>query len=116
MNLIAAWRRHITGPSGEELRQALVRVSTGLWVTFYVCWYVSRQAGFIHEHRIALTALAVWLVLAIGFVAPIWVWPCADLARRMLGILVDVSATTFGLFVMGEGGVVLVGLYLFIIF
>src|SRR6476620_8055986 len=34
----------------------------------------------------------------------------------MLGILADVGALTFGLFVMGEGGVVLVGVYFFIIF
>jgi two-component system sensor histidine kinase RpfC len=117
MNLTAAWQRHVIGPSGSELEQALLRVLMGLLVTLYVCWYVSREAGFIDEHdRIALTPLAVWLILAIGIFAAIWIWPSANVARRMLGILADVGAITFGLLVMGGGGVVLVGTYLFIIF
>ena len=116
MNLTAAWRRHVTGPSGSELEQALLRVLMGLLVTLYVCWYVSREGYVGEDARFDLTVLAGCLILAIGIFASIWIWPSVNLAGRMLGILVDVGAITFGLFVMGEEGVVLVGTYLFIIF
>ncbi len=117
MNLTAAWRRYVTGPSGSELEQAALRASIALVVTLYVCWYASRRVGFIDEHdRIALTAQAVWLILAIGMFSAIWKWPSANVARRVLGILVDVGATTFWLFITGGAGAALVGMYPFITF
>jgi two-component system sensor histidine kinase RpfC len=85
-------------------------------VTLYLLWYASRNAYMDEHEGIALTGFAGWLVLSICIFAAVWIWPSANAARRMLGILVDVGAITFGLFVSGEGGAVLLGFYLFVIF
>jgi two-component system, sensor histidine kinase RpfC len=42
-------------------------------------------------------------------------WPGPSISRRIVGILIDVSAATWALWLMGEAGVMLVGIYLFII-
>src|SRR5690348_16765575 len=113
MNIIAAWRARRT----PELEQAILRLVIAGIVTFYLCVaWVSGDSHLDERDIIILTGLAVWCAYAIGTFFAIWIWPALSATRRVLGILVDVGLTTFALFLMGERGVFLVGVYLFLIF
>jgi two-component system sensor histidine kinase RpfC len=66
--------------------------------------------------KILLLGLLGFFMLAIGIFVAIWIWPAPNVPRRVLGMLADVGAITFALFLAGESGVGLVGIYLFSIF
>jgi two-component system, sensor histidine kinase RpfC len=114
MNLSAALRARLSVPSGDELGQAILRIGLLSVVTLYAWWL--RVPPWDEHDTILLTGLAGWLILAIGIFAAIWISPAANAPRRVLGILADAGAVTFGLFLAGESGAMLVGLYLFITF
>jgi two-component system sensor histidine kinase RpfC len=65
---------------------------------------------------VVLTSLAVWFAASLGLLLAIWIWPAPSVTRRVLGIVADVGALTFAPFLMGESGVMVVGLYLWLIF
>lgn len=117
MNLTAAIRARLSGASRSELEQAIVRIVLLLFVTLWV-WSLGglRVLPAVEHDTILLTGLAGWLSLAIGIFAAIWIWPAANVPRRVLGILADAGTITFGLLLAGESGASFVGVYLFIIF
>jgi hypothetical protein len=60
--------------------------------------------------------MASWLVLALGILAAVWLWPAVNRPRRFLGMFADAGAITFGLSLAGRSGNVMVASYLFTIF
>jgi two-component system sensor histidine kinase RpfC len=117
MSLKAAWQARISAPSRPELEQAILRITVLSIVTLYVLWFVNRHAPpWLEDQKILVAGLAGWLVLAMGIFAAVWTWPAANGPRRFLGMLADVGAITFGLFLAGSLGAFLVSLYLLIIF
>jgi two-component system, sensor histidine kinase RpfC len=74
------------------------------------------DATLVEHDKMLRQGLTAWLILAIAILATIWIWPTTNITRRLLGMLADVGAITFGLFLAGESGAVFVGAYLFIIF
>jgi two-component system sensor histidine kinase RpfC len=84
-------------------------------VTVFVLWSVSRHTPNSGDDGLVVECLTGWLLLAIGILIAVWMWPAANMPRRVLGMLADVGAITFALFFMGSGGAILVGTYLFLI-
>jgi two-component system, sensor histidine kinase RpfC len=97
-----------------ELEQAHIRVLSAAGIATYAAVYV------MTTHRSPADAgllpfVSSYLAAAIVIVLAIWALPAKSVTRRILGIFADVSAATWGIWVMGEGGAVIVGVYLFFI-
>src|ERR1700680_4729115 len=74
----------------------------------------SSAAGIVGDDKLLLIVLASFSMLAISIFAAIWIWPAPNVARRVVGMLADAGTVTFALSLVGESGVGLVGVYLFI--
>jgi hypothetical protein len=127
VNLRALLKARISASLGPELEQAILRIALLSMVTLYAAWVVGRlhhgvpsfgaeSIPWTEDETILVGGLAGWLVLALGIFAVVLVSPAANRARRVLGMLVDVGAITFGLLFAGKGGAGLVGIYFFLIF
>ena len=62
----------------------------------------------------ALLAALAFFAFAVAITVRIIQTPGISKFRRILGIVVDNTAASFGVFVLGEAGAVIVGLYLFV--
>lgn len=102
--------------SRNELEQALLRAAIFLIITLDVWWYIRRDGHLDEPGQMLLTGLAGWLILAIGIIASMWMWPALNVSRRVLGLVGDVGAITLLLSLTGGEGAVYVWVYLFIIF
>ena len=115
MNPIAALRARLKGRSDTEHEQAILRVVLLGWVILFM-WARSAVPPLAENDQILLLGLLGFCVLAIGIFVAIWIWPAPNVPRRVLGMVADAGAVTFALFLAGESGVGLVGIYLFSIF
>ena len=77
-------------------------------------WYVERDSKLDVDAVQALLAAFAFFAFAVAITARIVQRPGISKARRILGIVVDNAVASFGVFVLGEGGAVIVGLYLFV--
>jgi two-component system sensor histidine kinase RpfC len=107
MNALRFLKTRLRARADSEHEQALVRLSfVGL-----VLACVALIGGRVDVELI----LAGYFAVAIGIFAAICVWPAANASRRVLGMVADAGAITFGLFLAGNAGITLFGAYLFII-
>jgi two-component system sensor histidine kinase RpfC len=117
MNLLAALRARLRERPDSEHEQAILRVLLVGLITVYMWGRITAAARPVVEgDRLLLSGLVGFFALAVAIFAVICVWPAANTPRRILGMLADVGATTFALFLTGAAGVWVVGVYLFVIF
>jgi two-component system, sensor histidine kinase RpfC len=114
MNRIAALRARLKGRSDSEHEQAILRIMLLGLITIYM-WGRSAVPPLPEDDRILLIGLLGFFMLAIGIFVAIYIWPAPNVPRRVVGMVADVGAITFALFLAGESGVGLVGAYLFVI-
>jgi two-component system sensor histidine kinase RpfC len=75
--------------------------------------------AFRHEGNsqdLLILGVSVFLVFSALLFASIVVWPAANVARRILGMIADSATTTFCVALSGEVGIAIFGVYLFISF
>jgi two-component system, sensor histidine kinase RpfC len=112
-------RRRLKARSDSEHEQAILRIVIVALVLAYMGATYSRAdtaAGPGHGELLLLQGLAASLVLAVALFAAICIWPLPNIPRRAVGMLADAGAATFCMFLAGESGVSMVGVYLFITF
>lgn len=100
------------GPARMEFEQAMLRVVVSAAVLAYVVWYVGRDGVVSGDEVQALVAAVAFFSFAGAITIRILQAPGISKSRRILGIVVDNTVCSYGLFVLGEGGAVIVGLYL----
>ena len=93
-----------------EFGQATLRVGVSAVVLAYVV-YLGRH-GLLNAELHALAAALAFFAFAVAIAGRILQAPGVSKSRRVLGIVVDNAVASYGLFVLGEGGAVIVGLYL----
>ena len=104
----------IVGVPRLEFEQAIIRVGISFLVLAYVVWYVGRDSKLNVDEVQALLAAFAFLTFAVAIALRILQAPGVSKARRILGIVVDNSVASYGLFVLGEGGAVILGTYLLV--
>ena len=99
-----------------ELEQAGVRVAVVGLIVAYLFFESWRDGSIVASEAIALTWAVATLVFGIGLL--IWIGAVGgkSVVWRVLGMIVDNAATTYCLILMGEGGAIIIGVYLFITF
>jgi two-component system, sensor histidine kinase RpfC len=97
-----------------EFGQAILRVVVSAAVLAYVAWYVGRDGNVTGDEVQALVAACAFFAFAGAITLRILQAPGISKARRILGIVVDNAVASYGLFVLGEGGAVILGTYLLV--
>lgn len=119
MNLTAALRTRLSARPDGEHEQAILRVVVlAVVVTYLAAIFFSGDGatGRGHGELLLLRGLAAALVLALVLLLAIFIWPAPNVTRRVVGMVADAGAATFVMFLAGEAGVAMVGVYLFITF
>ncbi len=99
-----------------ELEQAVLRVLLGGIVLVYLLVYTLKDGTLSpHELEVDLVALSFFL-FGFGVTARILISGKHSVTRRLIGVLADNAVTSYCLIRMGEGGAVVLGVYLFVTF
>lgn len=115
-NLTETLAGYLARVDRPEFEQSLLRVAIGGAVMLYLFWY-TLQGGAIKPQEYAVLWVSVgFFVLALALTAVIVVVRGVSVTRRYLAMFADNAVTTFCLYQMGEGGAVVIGVYLFITF
>jgi two-component system sensor histidine kinase RpfC len=101
---------------GTELEQSALRVIIGGIVLAYLAWYASRDGEVKRDEAEVLAVAIGFFVFSVLLMLRIIARRDVSVARRFLGMIADNAVTTFCLIRMGEGGAVVLGVYLFITF
>ena len=99
-----------------ELEQTSLRVLIAGIVMVYLFWY-SRRDGAVSASESVVLQVSVWFfVFGLALMLRVLSTSRPSVPRRYLGMIADNAVTTFCLMQMGEGGAVVIGVYLFITF
>ena len=114
---LASVRQHLSGRPDTEHEQAIVRLAVGAMLFLYLLPQAFEGNGMPSGAQPSLLAAMVcFMVLAAGVFAWIWVAPSASPTRRLFGTFLDLGATTFFMYTLGEYGAPLYVVYLWTIF
>lgn len=110
-------KRFVARCDRMELAQACIRVLIAGVVLVYLAWYTFRPSDSPQESHVEVLSVAGAFFLLSCFLAlRILAAGKASVRRRFLGMVVDNAVTTYCLIRMGEGGAVIIAVYLFITF
>lgn len=116
LSLLASLYQRLTSRADSEHEQAIYRVAL-VGVITVLFWVVSHFSGPTAENRsVLLPGLLGFFLLAVAIFVAICIWPSTNNPRRVVGMLADACGTTFALFLTGDQGVWLIGVFLFITF
>jgi len=99
-----------------ELEQAVLRVGIVGIILAFLFWYVLRDGRIESAEYEVLAVTSVFL--AFGVLLTLWILaaPHVSVPRRFIGMIADNVVATYFLSQMGEGGAVILFVYLFITF
>jgi two-component system sensor histidine kinase RpfC len=101
---------------GSELEQALLRVLIGGAVMAYLAWLVFFSGASQPQHSEVFAVSVGFFLLGVAIVVRVVVHPQGSVARRILAMIADNAVTSYCLIRTGEGGAVVLFVYLFITF
>ena len=99
-----------------ELEQALLRVVIVAAILAFLFWYVLRDGRIESAEYEVLTVTSVFLAFGVLLTLRILAAPHVSVLRRFIGMIADNVVATYFLSQMGEGGAVILFVYLFITF
>ncbi len=99
-----------------EFEQSLIRLGMELVVLVYLFYRYITLAALTHSDIIAFRILGVFLLLALILMGSILYSGKPSVLRRLAGAWIDQGGTTLFMALTGEVGVMLVGIYLWVIF
>jgi two-component system sensor histidine kinase RpfC len=107
---------HLQGVDRPEFEQSLLRVTIAAAVMFYLFWYSLRDGGVDQGEFTVLLVSIGFFGFGLGMTAVILWFRGVSIPRRYVAMVTDNAVTTYCLTQMGEGGAVVIGVYLFITF
>jgi two-component system sensor histidine kinase RpfC len=114
--MFASLRERLTNRSDSEHEQALVRLAIASIVFGYFFTSVAVD-GFISQSESPAILLSILILLySIGIIAWIIINPNVSIARRLFGMMTDMSATAYGMYLSGELGAPFFGVFLWVTF
>jgi len=106
-----ALRERLKARVDSEHEQAILRIVIVSLVLVLMGFTYSSDGASLGALALGLVAD---LVLAVALFVGICVWPAPSVPRRITGMLADAGTATFVMFLTGEYGVSMIGVYLFI--
>ena len=115
--LLTRFQGRLSGRSDSEHEQAIVRLLIGAILFVYLLPQALSGSDVRNEaHVLFLAAMVCFMALASTVFAWIYLSPAGSPARRICGSFLDVGATTFFMYNLGEYGAPLYIVYLWTIF
>jgi len=99
-----------------ELEQAGLRLAIGTVVLVALMWQLLNQPDPSTDLSHMVWFLAGFVTFAVAIILWTLAGPQISPTRRILGIVADNATITYFMFLMGEAGALLVGMYLFVAF
>ena len=99
-----------------ELEQSSLRVLIAGIVMVYLFWYALRDGAITPGESAVLQVSVFFFLFGLALMLRVLWTARPSVARRYLGMVADNAVTTYCLMQMGEGGAVVIGVYLFITF
>lgn len=116
MQPLSALRAQLTNRSDTEHEQALLRVViVGLVLAYMTAFHGWRYDWSPDSIRI-VAILGAFLTVSVGIFAAICFSPQPNVHRRLVGMVADVAGCTWYMWVAGEYGFFVIGIFLFITF
>jgi len=99
-----------------ELEQSLVRLGIGLAILAFLVVRIATHTAFTNNDVVAQKIISVFLLLTLVIIGAILHTGKPSVSRRLAGAWLDQGSTTLFILFTGEAGVLLVGIYLWVIF
>jgi two-component system sensor histidine kinase RpfC len=99
-----------------ELEQTSLRVVIAGIVMVYLFWYAFRDGAVSQNEQMVLFVSVLFFAFGLVLMLRVLLTARPSVGRRYLGMVADNAVTSFCLMQMGEGGAVVIGVYLFITF
>src|SRR5439155_20109307 len=99
-----------------ELEQAVLRVGIVGIILAFLFWYVLRDGRIESAEYQVLTVTSVFLAFGVLLTLRILAAPFVSVPRRFIGMIADNVVATYFLSQMGEGGAIILFVYLFLTF
>lgn len=116
MKLLRYIKFRLANRVDSEHEQALLRIAIiGLFLTYMAGFHGWPGDWSLHDFRV-VAILAGFLLVAVGIFIAICVSPAPNVARRLIGMLADCGGCTWYMWVAGDYGFFVIGVYLFITF
>lgn len=114
---VTKWRiALLAGVDRPEFEQALIRVAIGGAVMVYLFWYSYRDNRVDSGEASVLWVSVGFFLFSLCITLLVVLSRSVSVTRRYLAMIADNSVTSYCLTQMGEGGAVVIGVYLFITF
>lgn len=113
--LIPSLRHRLNQCSDSEPEQAVIRLIIGTVILGYVVGAHS-SAGPDHRLSHGLLIASSYLLFSLALLAAIVIQPAKSIPRRLLGMLADLSTTSYFMYAVGEFGAPLYIAYLWVTF
>lgn len=110
------WPTRLQGRPDDEHTQALLRIALLAVILVYRLAIHDRRYNWSAPDLEIVQVLGGLLVLAIAILAAIWLRPQRNIPRRFVGMLADVGACTWFMWIAGDFAFFAIGVYFFIIF
>lgn len=111
--LFASVRERLAGRSDSEHIQALVRVAIGSIGTMYVFFFYASGKLNAGQHHMLFVA-SCFVLAAIGIFVSVIIQPQASPSRRLVGMALDFSATSYFMYVMEDLAILFFAVYLWV--
>jgi two-component system, sensor histidine kinase RpfC len=119
-NPVSLWwgryRSSIALAHRPELEQTSLRVLIAGIVMVYLFWYSVADGLVSPSEQVVLQVSVLFFGFSLALMARVLATGRPSVPRRYLGMVADNAVTSFCLMQMGEGGAVVIGVYLFITF
>ena len=113
---IDRYRALVATAHRPELEQSSLRVLIAGIVMVYLFWYAFRDGAVTPSEGVVLDVSIGFFVFSLALMLRVLMTARPSIPRRYLGMVADNAVTSFCLMQMGEGGAVVIGVYLFITF
>lgn len=114
-SLLTRFRARLTGRPDTEHEQAIIRMLVGV-VLFLYLLPQALSGGEVRNEAQFFGAMVCFMVLAVAVFAWIYLLPAPSPVRRISASCLDIGATTFFMYNLGEYGTPLYIIYLWTIF
>lgn len=107
--------RRLANRTDSEHRQAILRIVIVLIVSVYFLTdYFSSNVGDLVHLRLTRLVIELSLAISVSIFVLILLWPAKSVARRLAGMVHDVTAISVSLYLGGGVGAVVAAIYLWI--
>ena len=112
----ASFRERLARRPDSEHEQAAIRIGISLALTVYVVTVAHANSVFSEQFWRVMALAAFFVPFSVAMLISTIVHPQTSVTRRIVGIVADIGTNTYALYILGDIGPPLYGVYLWVAF